>query len=73
MMIFQNSVRSRAPIAPAARSHNGLTDRTPAQAGMKLRTTPRRPHYLPTIAVRGMGAAAIPEAWRPYWTGALEE
>ena len=51
----------------------GKADRTPAQAGMKLRTTPRRPHYLPTIAVRGMGAAAIPEAWRPYWTGALEE
>jgi hypothetical protein len=24
------------------------------------------------IAVRGMGAADIPETWRPYWTGVLE-
>ena len=29
---FQNSLFSSAPIAPAARSHSGLTARTPDQA-----------------------------------------
>ena len=28
---FQNSAFSSAPMAPAARSHSGLTARTPAQ------------------------------------------
>ena len=32
MMTFQNSARSSAPMAPAARSHSGFTARTPAQA-----------------------------------------
>src|SRR5262249_47912604 len=32
MMTFQNSACSSAPMAPAARSHNGLTARTPDQA-----------------------------------------
>lgn len=47
-------------------------DRTPAEAGMRLLSVPKKPHYLPTIQVRGMGAADIPAAWRPYWTGTLE-
>jgi len=47
-------------------------DRTPSEAGMRLLSTPKKPRYLPTITVRGMGAAEIPEQWRPYWTGALE-
>ena len=47
-------------------------DRTPSEAGMRLRSTPKKPRYLPTITVRGMGASDIPAAWRPYWTGALE-
>ncbi len=47
-------------------------DRTPAEAGMRLRATPKKPKYLPTITVRGMGAADIPSEWRPYWTGSLE-
>jgi hypothetical protein len=32
MITFQNSARSSAPMAPAARSHSGLTARTPDQA-----------------------------------------
>ena len=32
MITFQNSARSSAPIAPAARSHSGFTARTPDQA-----------------------------------------
>ena len=47
-------------------------NRTPAEAAMRLLSVPKKPRYLPTITVRGMGAANIPEAWRPYWTGALE-
>ena len=47
-------------------------DRTPGEADMKLLSIPRKPHYLPAIAVRGMGAADIPETWRPYWTGVLD-
>ena len=31
MMTFQNSARSLAPMAPAARSQIGLTERTPVQ------------------------------------------
>ena len=31
MITFQNSACSSAPIAPAARSHSGLTARTPDQ------------------------------------------
>lgn len=47
-------------------------DRTPSEAGMRLLSTPKKPKYLPTIAVRGMGAAQIPDEWKAYWTGALE-
>ena len=32
MITFQNSARSSAPMAPAARSHSGLTARTPDHA-----------------------------------------
>jgi hypothetical protein len=31
MITFQNSACSSAPMAPAARSHSGLTARTPVQ------------------------------------------
>lgn len=46
-------------------------NRTPTEAGMRLTVAPRKPAYLPAIAVRGMTDASIPKAWRPYWTGAL--
>lgn len=47
-------------------------DRSPAEAGMRLLSTPRKPRYLPAITVRGMGASDIPVQWRPYWTGTLD-
>ncbi len=60
-------------IVTACRDCNGeKADRTPAEADMRLRSTPKKPRYLPTITVRGMGAADIPAEWRAYWTGALE-
>jgi 5-methylcytosine-specific restriction endonuclease McrA len=47
-------------------------DRTPAEAGMRLRAAPRKPRFLPSVTVRGMGGGDIPEAWRPYWSSALD-
>jgi 5-methylcytosine-specific restriction endonuclease McrA len=46
-------------------------DRTPVQAGMKLLTQPKKPHYLPSITVP-LDRSAPPE-WRYYWKGALTE
>lgn len=46
-------------------------DRTPAEAKMKLRKTPKKPAYLPVVTVR-MSAGRIPAEWAPYWTAALE-
>jgi 5-methylcytosine-specific restriction endonuclease McrA len=46
-------------------------NRTPEEAGMRLRTAPKRPHLLPTVTVRGMDAASIPDEWRSYWSGSL--
>ena len=45
-------------------------DRTPVEAHMKLCRRPRRPTLLPSIAVRIGGA--MPEEWRPYWSGELQ-
>lgn len=47
-------------------------NRTPEEAGMKLLRKPVKPKYLPSIQVRGMGAASIPDDWKPYWIGSLE-
>src|SRR5205814_31225 len=53
--------------------------RTPAQAGMALRSTPARPKRLPDGADLGMAyRAGMPEAWKDwlrnavYWGGELE-
>lgn len=48
--------------------------RTPEQAGMKLRTQPLQPTWLPAVTIRISGDS-IPDAWRDYayWTGALDE
>jgi 5-methylcytosine-specific restriction endonuclease McrA len=47
------------------------SDRTPAEAGMRLRAKPRRPTFLPAITVK-MDTSRIPAEWAPYWTAALE-
>jgi 5-methylcytosine-specific restriction endonuclease McrA len=45
-------------------------DRTPDETGMKLRRRPGRPSFLPSITVKLGGA--VPEEWRPYWSGELQ-
>jgi 5-methylcytosine-specific restriction endonuclease McrA len=51
--------------------NSSKANRTPAEAGLTLRSRPRRPHWLPAITVK-MGAGAIPEEWRPYWSTSLD-
>lgn len=49
-------------------------NRTPEQAGMKLRKKPVKPDYLPVVTMR-FDTSSIPDAWASYiyWNGALEE
>jgi len=49
-------------------------DRTPEQAGMRLRTKPVQPRWVPAMSIR-ISRNAAPEAWRDYmyWTSALDE
>ena len=47
-------------------------NRTPPEAGLRLRAQPQRPRWLPTVMVKTMDAASIPDEWRSYWSGALE-
>jgi 5-methylcytosine-specific restriction endonuclease McrA len=48
--------------------------RTPAEAGMKLRRTPRRPESVPAIRIT-IGLRNAPESWRDYlyWNVELED
>lgn len=50
-------------------------NRTPEQAGMRLRKQPAKPSWLPVIAFRVDETHSIPDAWANwlYWHGALEE
>jgi hypothetical protein len=45
----------------------------PAEAGMKLRTTPARPTWMPSVQIR-VSARSVPDAWRDYvyWTGEID-
>lgn len=47
-------------------------NRTPEQAGMKLRSKPVRPEWVPVMAIQV--GQNFPEAWRDYlyWSGELE-
>jgi 5-methylcytosine-specific restriction endonuclease McrA len=51
--------------------NQGKANRTPEQAGMRLRRRPTKPRYLPTVTVL-MDRRRVPEEWRPYWNVALE-
>ncbi len=46
--------------------------RTPAQAGMKLRSTPVQPTWVPAVTIT-ISTRSVPDAWRDYlyWTGEL--
>jgi 5-methylcytosine-specific restriction endonuclease McrA len=50
-------------------------DRTPRQAGMRLRKEPVKPKSLPVVFFRIDPQATLPEQWVnwTYWHGALEE
>ena len=47
------------------------SDRTPAEAKMRLLRLPRKPVYLPAMSVK-MDTLHLPEEWKPYWTAALD-
>ena len=46
-------------------------NRTPQQAGLRLRKRPTKPHYLPAVTVK-MDHRRVPEEWRPYWNITLD-
>jgi len=47
--------------------------RTPSEAGMKLRTAPARPTWVPAVTI-SVSTRSVPEAWRGYlpWTGSVD-
>jgi 5-methylcytosine-specific restriction endonuclease McrA len=47
------------------------SDRTPAEAKMRLLKTPRKPAYLPVMTVK-MDMQRVPSEWLPYWTTVLD-
>lgn len=49
-------------------------NRTPQQAGMKLRRKPVQPRWVPAVTIR-ISTSSVPDAWRDYlyWTGALAD
>jgi len=50
------------------------SSRTPREAGMTLRKTPRKPDFLPLTLLR-IRSGAVSAKWQPYlyWTGKLDE
>lgn len=50
-------------------------NRTPAQAGMRLRNKPVKPKHLPVVTFRIDPQATLPDQWANwvFWHGALEE
>lgn len=48
-------------------------NRTPAEAGMVLRSIPVRPQWIPAVQIR-VSNKSVPDAWRDYvyWTGEIE-
>lgn len=50
--------------------HKG--NRTPEQAGMRLRASPTQPTWVPAVTIR-ISTVSVPDAWRDYmwWTGEL--
>ena len=48
-------------------------NRTPAEAGMRLRATPVRPSWIPAVQIR-VSNRSVPDAWRDYvyWTAEID-
>lgn len=66
--VWENIVTSCIPC------NDRKANRTPQQAGMRLRTPPERPKSLPVIAFHFDNSTSIPDAWASwvYWHGELE-
>ncbi len=45
--------------------------RTPAEAGMRLLSKPKKPDYLPAVTI-ALRPGDMPEEWRAYWRGTLD-
>jgi 5-methylcytosine-specific restriction endonuclease McrA len=52
-------------------NHDLKSNRTLAEAGMKLLRKPVKPRYLPAVSVK-MDMRTIPSDWIPYWTTVLD-
>jgi len=52
-------------VCSCIKCNSAKANRTPAQAGLVLRSKPKKPAYLPSIHAPRM--KNIPEEWRPYW------
>ena len=54
--------------------NNRKSNRTPQEAGMKLRKQPVQPTTLPAMVIT-VSRSSVPDAWRDYlyWTGALDQ
>ena len=50
-------------------------NRTPQEAGMRLRKTPQKPRSLPVVAFHISASEAVPAMWRDYmyWHGELKQ
>ncbi len=48
-------------------------NRTPAEAGLRLRSQPQRPQWIAAVTIR-LSTRSMPEAWRDYlyWTQEIE-
>ena len=46
-------------------------DKTPSEAGMRLRTRPARPTWVPVFNFALRDVRSVPEEWRDYWTAEL--
>lgn len=51
-------------------NHN-KADRTPKEAGMKLRKQPYRPSWLPIFSISLRDILHVPAEWRDYWNAEL--
>lgn len=52
--------------------NSSKADKTPQEAGMRLRTRPVRPTWIPIFNVTLRHLFQIPVEWRDYWTAELE-
>ncbi|MEQ1735596.1 MAG: HNH endonuclease [Rhodoglobus sp.] len=48
-------------------------NRTPSEAGVRLKAVPARPTWVPAVTIR-VSTRSVPDAWRDYlyWTGEIE-